>query len=447
MKAQRNNFQFLTQAPVHRVILTMAVPTIISMLVTSFYNMADTYFMGRINTQCTAAVGVTFCLMSAIQAVGFFFGHGSGNFISRRLGARQRKVASVMAATGWGCSFLTGLLIAIVGWLVKSDLATWLGATPTIQPYAEKYLGIVLIGAPLMTTSLTMNNQMRFQGNAAYSMVGIFTGALLNVALDPLFIFTFHMGISGAAWATVISQLCSFCILLHMMHRGGNIPIRLRLFSPTLTMLREIVLGGTPSLSRQGLAAASTLALNVAAGGWGDAAIAGMSIVSRVCFFVFAVIIGLGQGFQPLCGFSYGARLYNRVREGFTFCLKLGTAFLIVTAILGAIFAEPIVQLFRHDPEVVAIGTRALRWQLLTFPLLSMVGLSNMFLQTIRKPIQANLAAASRSGLFFVPLILTLPHFLGLTGVEICQAVSDLCAFALCTPMALLTLRGMDKGK
>lgn len=447
MKPQRNNFQFLTQAPVHRVILTMAVPTIISMLVTSFYNMADTYFMGRINTQCTAAVGVTFCLMSAIQAVGFFFGHGSGNFISRRLGARQRKVASVMAATGWGCSFLTGLLIAIVGWLVKSDLAIWLGATPTIQPYAEKYLGIVLLGTPLMTTSLTMNNQMRFQGNAAYSMVGIFTGALLNVALDPLFIFTFHMGISGAAWATVISQLCSFCILLHMMHHGENIPIRLRLFSPTRTMLREIVLGGTPSLSRQGLAAASTLALNVAAGGWGDAAIAGMSIVSRVCFFVFAVIIGLGQGFQPLCGFSYGARLYNRVREGFTFCLKLGTAFLVVTAILGAIFAEPIVQLFRHDPEVVAIGTRALRWQLLTFPLLSMVGLSNMFLQTIRKPIQANLAAASRSGLFFVPLILTLPHFLGLTGVEMCQAVSDLCAFALCAPMALLTLRDMGKEK
>ena len=443
--SHRDNYQFLTQAPVHRVILTMAVPTIISMLVTSFYNLADTYFVGRINTQCTAAVGVSFCFMSVVQAIGFFFGHGSGNFISRRLGARQRRMASVMAATGWGCSFLMGMAITIVGFFLRSHLAVWLGSTPTIQPYAASYLGIVLLGTPFMTTSLTMNNQMRFQGNASFAMVGVLTGAVLNVLLDPLFIFGFGLGISGAAWATVVSQLCGFLILLRMTSRGQNLPIRLRLFSPTPTLLREIVMGGTPSLSRQGLAALSTLALNVAAGGYGDAAIAAMSIVSRFCFFIFAIIIGLGQGFQPLCGFCYGARLYDRVRSAFGFCVKVGTTFLLVAAVTGAVYAEPIVQLFRHDPAVVAVGTRALLWQLLTFPLLSTIGVSNMFLQTIRRPLQANLAAAARSGLFFIPLVLVLPHFFGLTGVEMCQAVSDLCAFALCAPMAWHTLRSLGR--
>ena len=445
MKQPRDNFRFLTEAPVHRVVLTMAVPTIISMLVTSFYNMADTWFVGRINTQSTAAVGVAFCLMSIIQSVGFFFGHGSGNYISRQLGARHRELAERMAATGFGLSLLTGTLLAVAGELLLPHLAVWLGSTPTIKPYAQAYLGILLLGTPFMTSSLTMNNQMRFQGNAAFAMLGILSGAVLNVALDPLFIFVFGMGIAGAAWATVVSQVLTFALLFRMTHRTGNIPIRLQLFAPTRERFREILAGGTPSLSRQGLAALSVLALNVSAAPYGDAAIAGMSIVSRFCFFVFAIIIGLGQGFQPLCGFCYGARLYQRVRSAFWFCTKLGTSFLLLSSVVGFIFAPHIVQLFRHDPAVVAIGTRALRWQLVTFPLLSTIGLSNMFLQTIRKPLQANLAAAARSGLFFIPLIVVLPRYLGLTGVEMCQAVSDLCAFSLCAPMAWTTLRRMGR--
>ncbi len=440
---KRDNFTFLTQAPVHRVVLTMAVPTILSMLVTSFYNMADTYFVSKINTQCTAAVGVVFSVMSAIQATGFFFGHGSGNYISRKLGARETSDARAMAATGFVYSFLFGALIALIGHLFLTKMAIWLGSTPTILPYTKEYLGTVLLGTPFMTTSLTLNNQMRLQGNAAYAMYGIFTGAVLNVLLDPLLIFVLNMGISGAAWATVISQMCSFGILLYMTRKNGGIRIQLRHLSPRLSLVKEIIFGGTPSLSRQGLAAFSTVALNVAAGAYGDAAIAGMSIVTRFCFFIFAIIIGLGQGFQPLCGFCYGAKLYARVKEGYLFCIRLGSAFLFCCAVLGTIFSEQIVSFFRHDPEVVAVGVSALRWQMLTFILLPTIGLTNMLMQTTRKPIRANIAAAARSGLFFIPLVLILPHFFGLQGVEMCQAVSDVCSFAVCVPIAMSAFREM----
>lgn len=434
---KRDNYTFLTQAPVHRVILTMALPTIISMLVTSLYNMADTFFVSQINTQCTAAVGIVFSVMSVIQATGFFFGHGSGNYMSRKLGARHTEEAQTMSATGFTYSLLSGFVIALVGHFFLTDLAMWLGSTPTILPYTESYLGTVLLGAPFMTASLTMNNQMRFQGNAAFAMVGILTGAVLNVMLDPLLIFGLGLGIRGAAWATVVSQACSFSILLYMTRKNGGIRINLRNFSPRLQLVKEIIFGGTPSLSRQGLAALSTLALNVSAGTYGgDAAIAGMSIVTRVCFFVFAAIIGLGQGFQPLCGFCYGAGLYDRVKEGFLYCIRIGTIFLAVCAVLGLCFPKEVITLFRSDPEVVAIGAVALRWQMVTFILLPTIGLTNMLMQTIRKPLRANLVAAARSGLFFIPLVILLPKWLGLAGVEMCQAVSDALSFCICMPIA-----------
>lgn len=433
---KRDNYKFLTQAPVHRVILTMAVPTIISMLVTSFYNMADTFFVSKINTQCTAAVGIVFSVMSVVQAIGFFFGHGSGNYISRKLGARQVDDARTMSATGFCYSLSFGILLAVLGHVFIEQIAVLLGSTPTILPYTKRYLGIVLLGAPFMTASLTMNNQMRFQGNAAFAMYGIITGAVVNVMLDPLLIFVFNMGISGAAWATVISQSCSFFILLYMTRKNGGIRINVRNYSPRLSYVKEIIFGGTPSLSRQGLAAFSTIALNVAAGAYGDAAIAGMSIVTRFCFFIFAIIIGLGQGFQPLCGFCYGAKLYARVKEGFFYCIKIGTIFLAICAVIGFSFSDEIIALFRDDLEVVSVGSAALRWQMLTFVLLPTIGLTNMFLQTIRKPIRANIAAMARSGLFFIPLVYILPIYWGLLGVEMCQAVSDICSFAVCAPLA-----------
>ena len=448
MESKRDNYKFLTQAPVHKVIRKLALPTIVSMMVTSLYNMADTYFVGKINTQCTAAVGVVFSLMAIIQAIGFMFGHGSGNFISRKLGARQRDKAQTMASTGFCYSIAGGMLLAIIGHLFITPLAKTLGSTPTILPYTEQYLGIVLLGAPFMTGSLTLNNQMRFQGNAAFAMYGIVSGAMLNVLLDPLFIFVFGMGIRGAGLATLVSQVCGFTILLLMTRRGGNLRPNPRHFSPSPSLIKEIIYGGTPSLSRQGLGSVATIMLNVAAGAYGDAAIAGMSIVNRISFFIYSVIIGTGQGFQPLCGFCYGAKLYGRVREGFNYCVKIGTVVLSAVAVVCFVFAEPIVEEFRHDPDVVAVGCVAMRWQVLTYPLIATIVLTNMLMQTIRKPISANIVAAARSGLFFIPLIIILPHFFGLPGVEMCQAMSDICAFAISAPIAHHTfkvMRGLDK--
>ncbi len=433
----------MTTSPVPSLIMKLAIPTIISMLVTSLYNLADTYFVGHISTQATAAVGVSFAAMSVIQAIGFFFGHGSGNFISRKLGERDIAAAQKMATTGFVYAFLIGLLLTILGLVFLEPLSLLLGSTPTILPYTKTYLGIILLGAPFFTSSLVLNNQMRFQGNAAYAMVGIVSGAVLNVILAPILIFVFHMGIAGAGIATITCQFFSFILLLIMDQRSSNIHIQLTRFVPSRSYIDEIIKGGSPSLCRQGLACLATLMLNVAAGAYGDAAIAGMSIVTRVCFFVYAFLIGLGQGFQPVCGFNYGAKLYLRVREGFRFSVTAGSSFLLVVSTLGFIFAPEIVETFRSDPEVVAVGSVALRCQLAVLPLSAFTTMSNMMLQTIRFSVRATILASARQGLFFLPLIIILPHFLGLTGVEICQSLSDVLTLLLTIPLTVPVLRKM----
>ena len=424
-----DNYTFLTQGPIPRVIGTMAVPTIISMLITSLYNIADTFFVGHINTQSTAAIGVVFTVMFLMQAVGFFFGHGSGNYIARELGAKRHDNARTMASQGFFCAFFAGCLVCVAGLLLLRPIASALGSTPTILPYTERYMGIILCGAPFFMSSLTLNNQLRLQGNARYAMVGIVAGALLNVVLDPLLIFTAGMGITGAALATVIGQVVSFCILFAMTYHGGNIPIRWTDFRFSLGGLKEIFYGGSPSFSRQGLEAISTMMLNLAAANYGDAAIAGMSVVNRVCMLIMAVIIGLGQGFQPVCGFCYGAHLYKRLKTGFWFTVRLGTVFLLVCTLGGFAFTDTIIAIFRNDPAVIAIGSTALRWQLATLPFGATIMISNMMMQTCRKPWRANLLAAARRGIFFIPLVIILPACFGLQGVEMCQAWSDTLAF------------------
>lgn len=443
---QKSKFTLMTTAPVPSLIRKLAIPTIISMLITSFYVMADTYFVGQINTQSTAAVGISFSVMAIIQALGFFCGHGSGNYISRRLGAQDYENAEKMAATGFFCAFLVGIAVTVIGLVFLTPISSMLGSTPTIQPYTETYLGIILLGAPFMASSLVLNNQMRFQGNAIYAMFGIGLGAILNIALDPLLIFTFDMGIKGAAIATLASQVCSFLLLLYLDSRGINIRIRFKHFSPTPALLKEIVYGGSPSLCRQGLASLATILLNVSAGVYGDAAIAGMSIVTRICMFINSFVIGFGQGFQPVCGFNYGAGFYRRVREGFWYCVKTGIVFLTLCSIIGYIYAPEIVTWFRKDDiHVIEIGARALRWQLITLPLGAWVILCNMLLQTIRKPVQAVILSSARQGLFFIPFILILPYFLGLQGVEMCQAAADLCSFLLAIPLTVPILKSFRK--
>ena len=447
-KQEEKQRRMTTELP-EKLICQLAAPTIVSMLITSFYNMADTFFIAKLeNTSATGAVGVAFSLMSIIQAVGFFFGHGSGNFISRELGKKNVKNAEEMAATGFFTSFFAGIFIMIAGLCFLHPLARVLGSTDTILPYAVDYLRIILIGAPYMCASLVLNNQLRFQSNAFFAMIGLTSGGLLNLALDPLFIFGFDMGVTGAALATILSQLVSFVLLYIGVQRSDSLKIHFRNYRPGAYYFKNIINGGTPSLCRQGLNSLSTIVLNTVAKGYGDAAIAAISIVSRIMMFASSAVIGFGQGFQPVCGFNYGARLYDRVKRAYLFCVKYATIFLVVLAVVVFALSGQIVGLFqKSDPTVIEIGTFALRCQCVTFPLSAMVVMSNMMTQTIGKVGRASLLAMARQGLMFIPAVLALPHFFKLTGLILAQPVADVLSFALALPITIDEVRLLKEGK
>ena len=442
---QEEKFRRMTEAPVGGLIAKLAVPCVISMLVTSFYNMADTFFVGLLKSNsATGAVGVVFSMMAIIQAVGFFFGHGSGNYISRELGKKNYDEAEKMAATGFFSALAAGTLIFVLGEIFLEELAYILGSTETILPYTMDYLRAVLIGAPWMTASLVLNNQLRFQGSATYGMVGITCGAVLNIALDPLLIFTFDMGIAGAGYATSISQFVSFCVLLMGTMKSGNIKIRFSDMQFKWSYYKDIISGGFPSLARQGLGSVATISLNHAAGPFGDAVIAAMGVVQRIAMFGASAMIGFGQGFQPFCGFNYGAGLYKRVKEGFWFCVKTSAGILLGIAALGFIFAPELIALFRDDPEVIEIGTLALRLQCITFVCHSWIVLSNMMTQVIGRAVPATFLASARQGLFFIPAVLILSQLIGVLGIQLAQPISDIGTLLCAIPIQLKILKETD---
>ncbi|MCR4657701.1 MAG: MATE family efflux transporter [Lachnospiraceae bacterium] len=436
--------QMMTKMPVGRLIGKLAVPTIISMLVTGIYNTADTYFVGRISTQATAAVGIVFSVMAIIQAIGFFCGHGSGNFIARRLGSGELKEADEMASTGFVIALILGSVAAVLGIIFITPLAYLIGATDTTLNDTIAYMRIILLGAPFMMGQFVINNQLRFQGSAMYAMVGLMCGAVINIGLDPLLILVFHMGVSGAAIATVCGQLVSFIVLFSRTRIGENIRFSVHNVKICRYYILEIINGGVPSLFRQGLAAVSTLLLNHMAGSMGgDAAIAAMSIVTRIMMLTSSALIGFGQGYQPVCSYNYGAKLYDRVKEGYFFCLKYGTLFLMAGAAVCFAFSSAIIGWFRDDPKVIEIGTTALRYQAAALPLLCVIIMTNMMLQSMGKGMKASITSSARNGLFFIPLILILPNLLGLKGVELAQPVSDVFSFLLAIPFARSELKKM----
>jgi len=446
MDPQELKYKKMTQEPVERLIPMLAVPCIISMLVTSFYNMADTYFVGQLKSNAaTGAVGVVFSMMAIIQAVGFFFGQGSGNYISRALGSKEQKEAETMAATGFFSSVAIGVVICVLGQLFLEPLSYLLGSTETIPPHTKAYLGVILLGAPWMIGSLVLNNQLRFQGGAFYAMIGITTGAVLNIILDPIFIFMLDLGVAGAGWATIISQFVSFCMLLIGCSRGSNIRLRFRAFRLKFFYYKMIVKGGLPSLSRQCLASLATICLNHSAGVFGDAAIAAMGVVQRITMFGASAMLGFGQGFQPVCGFNYGAKLYHRVRKGFWFCIKVSSVFLAVTAVAGFVFAGDLVALFRDDPEVIRFGTAALRFQCVTFPLQAWIVTSNMLQQSIGRTAPATFLSVARQGLFFIPTVLLMPPLLGEMGIQMAQSAADLLTFLCALPIQFHVLKTLEK--
>ena len=330
------------------------------MLVTSIYNMADTFFVSQISTSASAAVGVSYSLMSMIQALGFTLGMGSGNYLSRVLGSRDTEKAERIASTGFYSAIFVGLLFALICLPNLDRVVRLLGATDTIAPYAKDYARYILIAAPVMTGALSMNNLLRFQGLAVYSMIGITTGGILNMILDPIFIFGLDLGISGAALATAISQCISFGILFFQsLLRKDCVHLKPGKITLSLSLYGEILHGGIPSLCRQGVASIATAALNLAANPFGDAAIAALSIVSRYMMFIGSAMIGFGQGFQPVCGFNFGAKRYDRVLESFWFCVKVSAVFLTALAVVSFIGAPQIMRVFRkEDLDVIEIAFR-----------------------------------------------------------------------------------------
>ena len=446
MSAQERT-EMMLSAPVSRVIPRLAIPTIISMLITSIYNMADTFFVSQLGTSASGAVGVIFSAMAIIQAVAFMIGMGTGTNVSQALGAGDEERARRFASTGFFTAFGVGVVLAALGLSNIDWLVRFLGATETIAPYAKAYATYIFYATPLMMCSFVMNNLLRFEGLAIYGMVGITTGGILNMALDPIFIFVLGLGTAGAAIATAISQCVSFLILLVMSNtRPDALSIHPRHFRPSLATYGRILYNGFPSLGRQGIASVSTILLNTAAGVYGDAAIAAMAIVSRFIMFINSSVIGFGQGFQPVCGFNYGAGKYARVREAFWFCVKVATVILLVLAGISMLLSRQIITVFRRDDlEVIRIGTLALRLQLATMPLWGIIVMGNMFTQSIGYGVRATLLSIARQGIFLIPALLILPRAFGLIGIQIAQPISDACTFVMALVIAYFSMKSLKK--
>lgn len=438
-------FTKLTTEPVNKLIPGLAVPCIISMMVTSIYNMADTFFVGQLqDNAASGAVGIVFSVMVIIQGIGLFFGQGSGNYISRELGKQRYENAAIMAATGLYSALIAGVILCVIGQLCANELVYVLGATETIAPHAQGYLHYILFGAPFMMGGYVLNNQLRFQGQSNLAMMGIAVGGVLNIALDPVFIFVLGMGVSGAALATCISQMISFFILVWLSTRPGQLGLAWRNFKPSRERYHLIIGGGLPSLGRQGLAALGAICLNQAAGVYGDAAIAAMSVVTRIVQFGYSAMVGFGQGFQPVCGYNFGAGRYSRVRHGFYFCVKTSLAFLVLLGVAGFCFAPQLIAVFRDDPQVIAYGSVALRFQCVSFISCCWVVPTNMMLQTIGRTVPATLVAVSRQGLFLIPAVLILPHVLGITGILMAQSVADVATLLLSIPVQCKVLKELS---
>ncbi len=436
----------MTQQPVRLLVCRMAIPTIIAMVTTALYNVVDAAFIGHLGTEGTAGtagVGISFAYMTFIQALGFFFGHGSGNHISRALGAKDVSSASVVATVGFITPFLLGAVTALCLLPNLGGLSRLLGAPESVVAQTNDYLRFIVLATPFMMSALTLNNQLRLQGNARFGMVGIVSGAILNIALDPLFIFTLGMGVSGASLATAISQMFAWGLLLFGTFRPESVHIRLRDFKPSWKVYYEIFRGGLPSFFRQVFNCAAVVMLNYCAASnvppeQEASAVAAFAVVSRVMMFAFSVVLGFSQGFQPVCGFNYGAKLYGRVRESWLFATCVGTAFLLVISAVGILFAPEIVALFRaEDPVLIEIGAVTLRWQGAAFPLVALFTTTGMLFQNIRMTGPATLLSVCRNGLFFLPALLLLPLWLGLQGVQMAQAVADVLTFLLCIPYAV----------
>ena len=419
-------YEKMTQTPVQKLIATLALPTIVSMLVTNFYNMVDNAFIGTLGTSQSGAVGVVFGYMALLQAIGFMFGQGSGSIISRAMGEQDEERASETASTGFFMSLSFAVVAAVLSAFFLDPIISVLGSTDTIAPYAKTYIVFILATAPFMVTSFTLNNILRYEGKAYLGMIGLLTGAVLNIGGDALFMFGLHMGIAGAGLSTALSQTVSFGILLSMFVAGRTRcvisikRVRVRRY------LGNIALTGLPSLLRQGLNSTATIILNNVVNVYGDAAVAGMSIASRLFFFVFSIAVGVGQGFQPVSGFNYGAKKYGRLRKGYFFTMAMAEALMLALMVVLMCNTVPIVTLFRDDPDVITVATRAIRLQCISAVFMPVTMVTEMLMQSTGHKVGASILSAVRSGLFFIPLLIVMSRWRGLYGIEEAQPISNI---------------------
>lgn len=437
-----NTVSLMLDTPIPLLILKMSIPTIFTMIVLSVYSMSDMFFVSRLGTSVSAAVGIVFSILTMVQAVGSMLGIGGGSIISRNLGAGESSKADLVASVTFFSSIFFGLCLMILGILYKTELMKFLGATQTILPFAEDFAHYILIAAPIMCTAFVLNNLLRAQGKPKLSMIGLSIGGVVNIVLDPILIFGFKMGITGAAIATLIGQCVSLLILLVMYLSNKNLSkIRFSFFVSNLKILSSICITGSPSLLRQGLVVIANVLLNIHASKYGDSAVAGISITNRIFVLAISVMFGLGQGFQSVAGFSYGAKKFKRLKDAFSFTLAISVFIQVILGFLLYRFDNQIVSLFQKDVDVIKVGTQAIRFFTFSLPLLPIAILTNMLYQVTGHNKQSLFLASCRQGIFFLPLIFTLPYFFGLTGLELCQPISNIISALVAIPFSIAFFR------
>ncbi len=425
MTPEQLHYEKMTKSPLVKLIVSLGIPTTISMLVTNIYNMVDTYFVGTLGESPQGATGILFALQAVIQAFAFMLGQGSGTMVSKALADKNKKEADTYVSTAFFTGIFVGSLMTVFGFLFLTPLLNLLGSTPTILPYAKQYGGCVLATCPIMIGSFILNNNLRYEGMSFYAMIGLTSGGMINIFGDYLLVSVFPLGILGAGIATAISQTISFLLLLYFHRKKAQGTITVKAISKRFSVLFTVCRVGFPGLIRQGLTSFSNGLLNNLTRPYGDAAIAAMSVVNRFSGFIMCVGLGIGQGFQPVASFNYQAKEYSRVKKGLLATMGIGFAFLCVIVLPCLVFSPQIVGLFQESAQVIEIGTDALRYACIGTLFLAISVPINMLYQSIRKPLISSVLSVLRSGVMFIPVLLITTRFWEITGIQISQPIAD----------------------
>ena len=416
------------------LLVKTSIPTIIGILVMVIYNLTDTFFVGILNNKSmTAAIGIVFSFMSFIQAIGFWFGYGSGNIMSKKIGENEEKEAEIISSIGILFAIVIGILIAILSWFFVLPLSKFIGgsASENLLNFTVEYLKVIIISIPFGLYSITLYNQLRLCGNVKDGMIGLLIGMAVNIVLDPVLMFVFKFGFIGAGYATLIGQITGCIVLTNLSGKNGNIAVNLKKVRINKDRVYHILAGGMPNFSRQSITGIALILLNVVAAKYGDGVIAALTISSRIVALAYMIMIGWGQGFQPICAMNYGAKQYDRVKKAFKFAVVGGTLFLIMAAILLYVFSELFIKTMSNDNEVILVGSEILRMQCITMSLLGYFAISSMLMQNIGQYFWASIISISRQGIFYIPLLYILSNIFGEFGIYLLQPVADVLSFGL----------------